>query len=104
MALLKIVRNPRSPDRFRAYQIFLDGKRISTIRNGQTKELSVSPGQHELSARIDWCGSNALRFTISEGEKPVFLIQSNFRKEHVLMSLWTILFERNSYVNLDRAT
>ena len=57
MALIKIVRDSGFYDRFRAYEIVLDGEIVGTIRDGETWEFSIANGQHYLSLKVDWCGS-----------------------------------------------
>jgi|SRR5258708_21551828 hypothetical protein len=106
MALLKIVRDSGWGDRFRAYRIMLDGNEIDRIRNGETKALSVSLGQHELSARIDWCGSKTAQFTIIEDNQTVaFHVESNFRGLRAFLIAWYIpsfFSNPNIYLNLER--
>lgn len=106
MALLKIVRDSGWGDRFRAYRIVLDGNEIDRIRYGETKELSVSLGQHELSARIDWCGSKTAQFTILDhNQTVVFHVQSNFRGMRAFLIAWYVpsfFSDPTTYLNLER--
>jgi hypothetical protein len=45
--------------RLRASKVVVDGKKVGEIRNRETKNFlsPVSGGQHDLSLKIDWCGS-----------------------------------------------
>ncbi len=104
MASLKIIRDSGYADRTRAYVIILDGKNVGELRNGETKEFPVSPGQHDLSLKIDWCGSETCQFTVTEGETLAFRATSNLRGAKLLLSLWYVLFARNSYLQLDRTS
>jgi hypothetical protein len=105
MALVRIIRNSYYPERFRAYRLILDRKTIDTIRAGETKELSVSPGQHELSARIDWCGSNTVRFTLfSDSDTVIFHISPSVRGMRLFLffELWRVIFSApDSYLKLE---
>jgi hypothetical protein len=55
MTSLKIVRDSGYADRLRAYDVILDGKKVDNIKDGETRELTVSPGQHTLTLGLDWC-------------------------------------------------
>ena len=54
MAALNLIRDSGWADYFRAYRILLDGKQICEVRNGATKLVFVSPGEHSLVVRVDW--------------------------------------------------
>jgi hypothetical protein len=100
LALLKIVRDSGYADRLRAYKVVVDGNTAGEIRNGETKEFPVSSGQHDLSLKIDWCGSKTIRFTIADGEMLTFDAKSNLRGPRVLAALWYGLFGWRSWIVL----
>jgi hypothetical protein len=102
MASFKIVRGSDYADKLRFYVILLDGKRVGKIWDGDTEELTVSPGQHSLSIRIDWCGSEIIPFTVEEGSSILFEVKNNCRGLRVLSAFWCFLFAHNSYLRLTR--
>jgi hypothetical protein len=102
MASLKIVRDSGYVDLVRFYEIVLDGKRVGKIWPGDTTELSVSPGQHSLLLRIDWCGSETIPFTVEEGSSILFEVKNNFRGVRLLLGFWYLTFAHNSYLRLTR--
>ena len=103
MALLKIVRDSGYADLIRAYQVLLDGKNIGGIRNGETKDFPVSPGEHLLSLKIDFCGSKTITFFVSEGDTVTFYAKSNVRGLKSFLALWYVLFDRHSYLLIEPA-
>jgi hypothetical protein len=68
MAKIKIARTCEWNNRAREIGVYLDKRKIGTISNGETKEFEVPTGQHKLSAKIDWCGSQELSCMINETE------------------------------------
>jgi hypothetical protein len=48
--------------------IYLDGKKIGVIGNGEIKEFEVEPGEHTLKSKIDWCGSETLNINLTDNE------------------------------------
>src|SRR5579871_3897995 len=100
MPTLKIFRDSGYADRLRAYKIVLDDTEVAEIRDGETKQIPVSEGEHSLRIRIDWCGSDTKQFTVVADEDPVFQVRSNLRGVRVLLMFWYLLFARDSYLVL----
>jgi hypothetical protein len=101
MALLKIVRDSGYADRLRDYKVVLDGKEAGKVANGETIEFPIPAGQHSLSLKIDWCGSNTIQFTALEEDVITFDARSNLRGSRILATLWFALFASNSYIVLN---
>jgi hypothetical protein len=102
MVLLTLERDSGCADRARAYHIVLDGKTIGNIRDGETKEMSVSLGEHDLSVRIDWTGSRTLHFSAAKGQPVAFRVKSNIRGPRLILGVWYLLFAWNSYLHLEQ--
>jgi hypothetical protein len=79
MALLRITRKSEFKDFLRAYKVIVDGNVVGRIRHGETKEFPVTSGEHDLSLRIDWCGSDEFHFTVAEGDVINFNARCNTR-------------------------
>lgn len=97
---MKIVRDSGYADRLRAYDVVLDGNKVGKIGNGETREFPVSNGQHDLSLKIDWCGSKVIRFTAAAGDVLTFDAKSNLRGPAVIGALWRAFFARKSWISL----
>ena len=102
MTLLRIVRDSGYADRLRAYKVILDGKATGEVRNGETKEFPISPGQHALSLKIDWCGSRTVEFTVAGEDALTFDAKSNLRGPKLLAAMWYVLFARSSYLRIEQ--
>lgn len=74
MATIVIKRTSEYNNRLRDYQLFLDGKKIGTIANGQTKEYQATKGQHTIIAKIDWCSSPEISLTLREDDRKNFIV------------------------------
>lgn len=48
MATIIINRTSEYLNRLRDYGVYIDGKKVGTIANGETKEFNVSTGQHSV--------------------------------------------------------
>ena len=100
MALLRIARDSGYADHFRAYKVVVDGETAGEIRDGETKEFSISGGRHNLTLRIDWCGSKTIEFAVVEGEIVTFDARSNLRGPKLFATLWHALFAWSSWIIL----
>lgn len=47
-------------DSQRNYLVIVDGRRVATVRGGQTAEVRVSPGRHDVLLKMNWCTSPTL--------------------------------------------
>ena len=68
MATVKNTRTREYAKQFRKIKLILDNKELSLIANGETKDFEIAAGVHTLQAKIDWCSSNKLTFTIVNPE------------------------------------
>lgn len=102
MPSLKIARDSGYADRLRAYHVILDGLKVGEVRNGETREFAVSSGRHRISLKIDWCGSNAIEFTVAGEDQLSFRVKSNLRGIKVFAAFWYVIFDRSSYLVLER--
>ncbi len=69
MPTIVVKRTSEYNNRLRDYHLFLDGNKIGTIANGQTKEFETISGRHTLIAKIDWCSSPEVCFTLNDTDK-----------------------------------
>jgi hypothetical protein len=53
-AIIELHRFSARHDRYRRYVVMVDGRRVGTIRDGETREFQVSPGPHTVRLRLDW--------------------------------------------------
>lgn len=72
MPIITITRNNEFINRLRPYRIYMDGKPLGKIANGKTMEFTVPAGTHTLQAKIDWCGSAEVPFSVQEGDAATF--------------------------------
>ncbi|WP_289023212.1 hypothetical protein [uncultured Salegentibacter sp.] len=68
MSKLIIDRRSEFANRGRKIGLYLNEKKIGTIENGQTKEFEIEPGNYNLHAKIDWCGSQKQEILLKENE------------------------------------
>ena len=103
MSILRIRRANQYADRLRSYSIMLDGIKVGEVKNGETQELPISPGQHQLRMKIDWCGSNSIQFaTTSENDVLTFSARSSFTGLAIFAVLYYMIFQPNAWIILER--
>ena len=67
--MLTIVRESSTVNGTRAYKVVLDGDVVGKVKNGETVEFELPPGQHTLHLKIDWCRSNIIEFNTVDGNE-----------------------------------
>jgi hypothetical protein len=78
MATIKIQRCTEYNNRRRDYKIFIDGKKVGTIADGETKDFVTSAGQHSIMVKIDWCSSPEISFDINDNNSKTFKVGGNW--------------------------
>ena len=68
MPQLFIKRNSEWANRFRSFDLVLNGNIIAEIKDDQLLTLELPKGSYQLKAKVDWCGSNLLSFELHEGD------------------------------------
>ena len=68
MTKIRIERNSEWNNKARAFGIYIDGERVGTINDGETKEYEIGNGNHEIFAKIDWCRSPKIDLSVTENE------------------------------------
>jgi hypothetical protein len=63
-----ITRTCQYANSLRSIFIFIDGQRVGSLRNGETKAFGVSPGSHEVCAKIDWSWSKPVRVELGASQ------------------------------------
>jgi hypothetical protein len=84
MSKLIIQRTSEYTNRLRDYKIYIDGQKVDTISNGQTKDLNISPGRHTLFFKIDWCRSPEISFEIVDNEAKMFNVRGFKNSDWIL--------------------
>lgn len=98
MAIIKIKRDSGYADRIRVYHVMLDGQMVGKISNGESIEIAIEPGNHELFLKIDWCRSNKIDFVISADEIRAFDCGSSLIGIKVLLAIVYVTFLWNEYI------
>lgn len=68
MSKLIIKRRSEWANRGRKIGLYLNNEKLGTIENGESKEFELVPGNYNLHAKIDWCGSKKHEVLIREDE------------------------------------
>ena len=72
MAKLTMHRSRELNNKIRIFKIHIDGKQVGEIRYGETIDFEVTPGRHEVVAKVDWCRSQVVEFEVTEDQTKVF--------------------------------
>ena len=99
MPSLVITRDRAYADCLRSYRVLLDGKFAGTVAPRGELRREIGPGEHVVEVRIDWCGSQPMRFTAT-GDHHI-AVKSALRGWRLALALVYILFLHRSYLTLD---
>ncbi|KQT33137.1 hypothetical protein ASG22_18125 [Chryseobacterium sp. Leaf405] len=96
MTKIIINRSSEFSNLLRSIEIYLGKTKIGELKHGESKEFEVQPGEHQLTAKIDWCRSNIIDFKIENDET----LRYNLNGTSPLLGLYYITFGKNRYLKL----
>jgi hypothetical protein len=68
MSTLIITRSRELVNMASSYDIFVDGQKLGSLRNGKHVELKIQPGSHTLIARLDEYSSVPITVELEKGQ------------------------------------
>ena len=68
-ATLILNRHPGKRDGWRAYRVMVDGNKVAVLNEGETRELTLSPGDHEVWIKLDWTRSPKIKLNLAEASR-----------------------------------
>jgi len=87
-------------DRYRAYEVVVNGEVRAKIKRGEEVSVNVDPGHVEIHLRIDWCKSRLVELDLAPGNAA----QVDCRPRTMLTAFYGVTLGRNSYIQLDVKT
>ncbi|MFC4099812.1 hypothetical protein [Paenibacillus xanthanilyticus] len=102
---IELTRSTQYANKIRHFVILIDGQDMGNIEDGGTRQIPLSPGDHEIELRIDWCGSGTIPFRLEANECVRFACDcriQGWRLFNPFLGIYYILFQPSSYLRLSR--
>ncbi|MCL3782069.1 hypothetical protein EMN47_16905 [Prolixibacteraceae bacterium JC049] len=90
MAKLIIKRKSEWSNRLKAYKLFIDGKQVESIKNGEIKEFQLEDGTHQVEAKVNWCSTGVFEFEVIDGKTKMYEV-SLFKYGNIIGPLMGLL-------------
>lgn len=91
---ITIRRTSQEVNRHVKIRLFIDGQKLMDLADGETKSADLVAGDHILYAKIDWCRSRDLSFSIHPGEEQQVELGSPVKLKNnplYIMADWLII-------------
>lgn len=86
--MITIRRKSSFSNKYANFNIYLDGNKIGTIKDGGRVEFNIEPGKHTLQTTLNISASNSIDFEIDENKFKAFETGSNVNiKKNILTAL-----------------
>ena len=99
-AEIHLIRTSQSANSGRKVEIYVDDYLKTKLANGSEKIIEVSPGQHTVLAKIDWCKSQKLTLNLEPREKKKLICGSKLVGWKKWLTLF-YLFSKNEFIYLE---
>jgi len=97
---IEITRVKQYANKLRAIGIYVNGNKIDTIDDGETKKIKLDPGDNEVYVKIDWCKTKPLKINTEENKTTKLELGSNLSGWKLLLSIYYIIFNTSEYLYL----
>lgn len=93
-------------DKYCSYIVYVNGKEMERLKQGECKSFSISPGSHEMVLKVAWSWhrSNKIKFNAIGGQEIVFSCRSNTNVWRKLFGILYIVFGFNNCVVLEKTS
>ena len=99
---IEITRVKQDVLKAKAIGIYINNKKVDTIKDGETKNIELDSEDNEMYVKIDWCKTKPLKIITQENETAKFELGSNLSGWKLLLSIYYIIFNTSEYLYLRR--
>jgi len=97
---IEITRTKQFANKARAIGIYINSKKVDTIRDGETKIFDLETAENEIYVKIDWCKTVPQKIIINEGETKRLELGSNLSGWKLLLAIFYISTNTSEYLYL----
>ena len=84
MPKLLIIRNSEWANKYRSFDLYLNGVKFTEIKDKQVLKFEIPEGNYQLVAKIDWCGSKPISFKMQKGETKRIVVKGFLFSKYLL--------------------
>jgi hypothetical protein len=99
---VEIKRVKQYANKARAIGIYINNKKVDTIRDGETKSFELDADENEIYVKIDSCKTKPLKIENAENETIKLELGSNLSGWRLLLGIYYITFKTSEYLYLKR--
>ncbi|MET2985059.1 hypothetical protein [Aureibaculum conchae] len=88
--VLEITRTKQYANKARAIGIYINNKKVGTIKDGETKIFILDAEENEVYAKIDWCQTEPQKISTKENETTILKLGSNLSGWKLLLAFYYI--------------
>jgi hypothetical protein len=85
-------RTSQTANSLRSIAIFADGQKVGQLKNGESRAFELSPGEHQIFAKIDWCKTPLLAVSVKAGETIDLIVGSEMTGWRIFLAAFYLLF------------
>lgn len=93
-------------DKYCSYVVFVDGREMVRLKQGDCKMFFVAPGSREMVLKIPWSWhrSNKIKFDALEGQRIDFTCKSNVMGWKIVLAFFYAVFCFHRYIKLEKVS
>jgi hypothetical protein len=99
--ILRVVRTSQFANRGRRITVYVDGREVGTVRNGETIDFVVAVGEHAVHAALDGVSSETVRVECAAGVPTLLGLGSPLRGWKLLRTQQALSGPPGSFISLE---
>ena len=100
--IIEINRIKQYANKARAIGIYINDKKVDTIRDGETKSFELDSEKNEIYVKIDWCKTKPLKIITTENETTKLELGSNLSGWKLFLGIYYVIFNTSEYLYLKK--
>lgn len=97
---ITLIRGIEPTNYIRKYSVILNGKVKTYIKSGETIHIPISPGEHNIQVKIDWCKTKPYKVSLVEGQNVELYCGAAYNN---FKCLFVLIFKPSSYIYVKSA-
>ncbi|MDY7395559.1 hypothetical protein UMM65_09920 [Aureibaculum sp. 2210JD6-5] len=97
---IEITRTKQYANKARSIGIYINNKKVDTIKDGETKTFELDAEENDIYAKIDWCQTEPQKIITKENETTRLELGSNLSGWKLLLASYYITFKTSEFLYL----
>lgn len=98
--VIEITRIEQYANKARSIGIYINNKKVDTLKDGETKRFELDSDENEIYAKIDWCKTKRIKTITTTNKTTRLELGSILSGWRLYLALYYVTFKPSNYLYL----